>query len=526
MRVVGNDEMRLIDDEAIDRVGIPSLVLMENAGLEAARLISQRCRDLKYDGEVLVFCGKGKNGGDGLVVARRLLSSGHRVRIFLLHEQSHYAAESSANLTILKNQRARISVIESARFLEEYFSSAAPPYIAVDAMLGTGLKRNVEGLYFDVIEILNNNATEIISLDVPSGVNGDTGAIHGTSVLASATISFGYPKIGLFLAPGAARRGALYHVDLCFPKEWGAMGDKALLTKANTAGLLQDRDRFGHKNSFGHCLLVGGSPGRVGAIDMASRSCLKMGTGLVTVASWEESFPALEIKLASEVMNFRLSRDGDTFVAPKPGISGFSAIVVGPGLGMRPEGAQLLKQLLVQYQGPLVIDADGLNLISDFKLYDYLTKRKHPTVLTPHPGEMARLLQKEKSAVVDNPVAAVREAVERTGAVVLLKGATTLIHSVEGVTWLNHYPNDGMATAGSGDVLAGIIGGLVGQKMHPTTATKLGVYLHSLAGKIAAQTQGHRAMTALDLVESLGRAFAELKIYKEQRFSSACEEIL
>lgn len=525
MRIVGNEEMRNIDLEAIEKIGIPSQVLMENAGLEAARLISDRCKELKYEGEILVFCGKGKNGGDGLVVARRLLSSGHRVRVFLLHDPSQYTGESAINLKILKNQRAKVSVIESANFLEEYFKSATPPFLAVDALLGTGLKRNMEGIYYDVIEILNGNATEIISLDIPTGVNGDNGFIHGTSILAGITISFGYPKLGHFLAPGAARRGKLYHVDLCFPRDWSDKGDKILLTKNNTAGLLQSRDRFGHKNSFGHCLLIGGSPGRIGAIDMASRSCLKMGTGLVTVASWEDSFPSLEIKLSSEIMSFKVVKEGDQFIAPKPGINSFSSVVIGPGFGMRTEGAQMLKQLIVEYQGPLVIDADGLNIVSEYKLHDLIAKRTQPTVLTPHPGEMARLLQKDKNAVVENPVASVREAVEKTGAVVLLKGASTLIHSTEGVTWLNHYPNDGMATAGSGDVLAGIIGGLLGQKINALAATKLGVFLHSLSGRFAAQKSGHRSMTALDIVENISQAFIDLREYQGAYISEACEEL-
>ncbi|MBI3557325.1 MAG: NAD(P)H-hydrate dehydratase, partial [Deltaproteobacteria bacterium] len=398
--------------------------------------------------------------------------------------------------------------------------------MAVDALLGTGLKRDIEGIYYDVVELLNQHASDIIALDIPTGVVGDSGRIAGTSILATATVSFGYPKLGHFLSPGAARRGKLYHVDLSFPRAWAKEGDKFLLTNESTAPLLQRRDRFGHKNSFGHSLLVGGSQGRLGAIVMASNSCLKMGTGLVTVASWEDSFPSLEVKLSAEIMNFRIVRDGDQFPMPKPGLSAFSSIVVGPGLGMRSDGGEMMRQLLVNYAGPLVIDADGLNLIAEHKFYDLIAKRTQPTILTPHPGEMARLLETSKENVVDNPVQCTREAVERTGAIVILKGATTLIHSADNVTWFNHYPNDGMATAGTGDILAGMIGGLVGQRMNALDAARLGVYLHSLAGKFAAEQAGHRAMTATDIIANIREAFRDLRDHQGRVISQACLELL
>jgi NAD(P)H-hydrate epimerase len=327
------------------------------------------------------------------------------------------------------------------------------------------------------------------------------------------------------LAPGAVRRGKLYHVDLGFPRAWDKEGDKLLLTHENTAPLLQQRDRFGHKNSFGHCLLIGGSPGRVGAIVMASNSCLKMGTGLVTVASWEDSYPAIEAKLSAEIMNFKIAKEGEEYHVPKPGLSAFSSIVVGPGLGMRDEGAAMLRQLLTHYSGPLVIDADGLNIIAENKFHELIAKRRAPTVLTPHPGEMSRLIDASKEQVVEAPIACVREAVERTGAIVVLKGATTLIHSTEGKTLFNHYPNDGMATAGTGDVLAGMIGGLLGQKMSALDATRLGVYVHTLAGKFAAEALGHRAMTALDIIGNAHVAFRDLRGYETRKVTEPCTEL-
>lgn len=525
MRIVSNEQMRNLDADAITKVGIPSIVLMENAGVEAARIITKLFENKSSHQEILIFCGKGKNGGDGLVVARHLIKSGQKVRIFLVHPESEYKAEALQNLQILKNQRAKITWLESVRMLVEYFQSAPGPFYTVDALLGTGLSRSLQGIYYDVVEALNKYADEIVALDIPTGVDGDSGKVAGTSILATATISFGFPRLGHFLAPGAAKRGRLFHVDLGFPRTWLKEGDSFLLTHGNTASLLQSRDRYGHKNSFGHCLLIGGAPGRLGAIVMAGTSCLKMGTGLVTVASWKESFPQLEIKLPSEIMNFRIHRDGTEYVVPKPGLSAFSSVVVGPGLGQEAEGAELMKQLLRSYSGPMVIDADGLNLVAEHKLWELLAKRRETTVLTPHPGEMARLLDVTKDKVLDDPMGAVREAADKTGAIVVLKGATTLIYATNNTTWLNHYPNDGMATAGSGDVLAGIIGGLLGQRMSGIDATRLGVFLHSLSGKFAAEQFGHRAMTALDIIDNLKWAFKDLREFQSTSSIPVSQEL-
>lgn len=534
MRIVSQSEMKSLDDKAINEIGIPSLVLMENAGLEAARLIGE---DLKKNypttTEAIIVCGKGKNGGDGLVVARHLLTNGHRIRVFLMHPVSDYKSESQAELKILQKMKAKITQIESINVLREYFKRANPPFVVIDAILGIGIERDVEGLYFDVIDEINENATEIIALDIPSGVNGDTGKIMGTAINANTTVSFGYPKLGHFLYPGAAKRGSLYHVDLTFPPEWSQSGNQFLLSHANTAPLLHERDRFGHKNSFGHCLLIGGSPGKLGAIEMASQACLKMGTGLVTVASWEDSFPSLEVKLPSEIMNIRIRKnedekksEGQAFLIPKPGLSLFTSVVVGPGLGMRSDGEALMRQLLMEFPGPIVIDADGLNLIGDFKMHDLIAKRPGQTVLTPHPGEMARLIGRSKDFVTENPLASLKEAYEMTGAVVLLKGATTLLQASDSKVWFNHYPNDGMATAGSGDVLSGMIGGFLGQKMDALEAARLGVYLHSIAGKHAALINGHRSMTARDIIGNIREGFKELRDYKISGIHDQCEFII
>lgn len=526
MRIVTNAKMRELDDTAVNDIGLPSLVLMEIAGTESASVVSDWAQRMHYEGEILVFCGKGKNGGDGLVAARHLLTRGHKVRVFLLGQKAGLKGEARTNLEILEKLKAKITVVDSIGMVEEYFKSASAPFLVVDAILGTGLDRAVDGLYYEVIEVINQRATEVIALDIPSGVLGDSGRVAGNSVQATATISYGYPKIGHFLPPGAAQRGHLYNVDLGFPRKWAEDGEMFLITHDNVLPLLKGRDRFAHKNSFGHCLLIGGSPGRSGAIVMSTQSCLRMGTGLVTVASWEDSFPALEMRLPAEAMTFRIRKDGQRFSdVPDGSLAGFSAVVVGPGLGQRPEGADLMKQLLQGYNGPLVIDADGLNIIAEHKLFDLLAGRRAPCVLTPHPGEMSRLTGISKEKVVDDPLQAVRRAVDLTGATVVLKGPTSLVHSSEGVTWFNHYPNDGMAKAGSGDVLAGMIGGLLGQRMDSLQAARLGVFAHSTAGRLAAIACGERSMTAGDVIVRIDEAFRELTAHQPQGIAHACHQL-
>ena len=511
MRICSSAEMRELDRIADQDYGIDATLLMENAGRAATQIILERFPNAGRTSEILIFAGKGNNAGDAFVLARRLLCLERKVRIFHIVDGTDYKGATQKNFEILKKLKAKLTRVETSSDLQDFFRSSPGPYLIIDGILGTGLKSNLEGLFFETVEIINTLNTDVVSLDIPTGVSGDSGQVHGTSILATLTISFGFPKLGHFLPPGAARRGELVNVDISLPSKFRKEGDKFLLMKQPMSALLKERDRYGHKNSFGHTLLIGGSPGRTGAITMAARACHKMGTGLVTVATWADCFELLTIKLPNETMAVPLHLQGPEYEVYKHSLQSYSSIVIGPGLGLRPQGRQLIEELLAIYRGPIVIDADALNLIADFKLHDYLINRKAPTVLTPHPGEMARFLGVEKEEISANPVQAILRAVALTNSTVLLKGAATLISSVDDILYLNHYPNDGMATAGSGDVLAGMIGGLLGQRMDSFQATLLGVYLHSLAGDFAAKTHGHRSMTAPDIIENIGNAFHDLK---------------
>lgn len=512
LRICTSLEMREIDRVADQEYGLDAVVLMENAGRAAAQALIDRYPGAGIQSEILVFAGKGNNAGDAFVVARRLICVDRRVRVFHLDTEKGYRDAVRKNFLILKQLKAKMTHLETSADLQAFFDSSPGPFTLVDGIFGTGLKGNLEGIYYDVVEMLNaQHCQEVLALDIPSGVSGDTGAVNGTSIQATLTVSFGFPKIGHFLPPGATKRGELINVDISLPPRFAREGDKFLLRREPLGELLHERDRYGHKNSFGHTLLIGGAPGRVGAITMAASACHKMGTGLVTAASWEESFSSLVVKLPNETMSVPLKLAGPEYEAYKRNMPQYSSVVIGPGLGLRADAKFLIEELLQYYDGPVVVDADALNLIADHKLHPLLVSRRAPTVLTPHPGEMARLLGKSKEEVTQDPVQAIRDAVAMTHSIVLLKGAATLITSPEEVLYLNHYPNDGMATAGSGDVLAGMIGGLLGQRMNPFQATLLGVYLHSLAGDFAAKQHGHRSMTAPDIIENISNAFKEIK---------------
>lgn len=514
LRICSGSEMRELDRIAADEYGIDAAILMENAGRAASQIILEKFPHVGKATEILVFAGKGNNAGDAFVVARRLLGLGRKVRIFHLNTEDGYKDATLKNFQILKKLKAKMTLIETAVELQSFFERSPGPFTIIDGILGTGIKGELEGIFYEVVELINRvDSKEVISIDIPTGVSGDTGAILGTSILATITISLGFPKLGHFLPPGATRRGELMNVDISLPARFRKEGDKFLLMKKTLGEMLKERDRYGHKNSFGHTLLVGGSPGRIGAIAMAAGGCHRMGTGLVTVASWQDSFSTLLVKLPNETMVVPIHTSGPEYDVYRRELANmaYSSVVIGPGLGLRPEGRRVIEELLTIYPGPVVLDADALNMIAEYSLFDALIKRKGRTVLTPHPGEMARLLGISKDSIRLDPVKAVRDAVQKTHSTVLLKGAATLVSSPEDVIYLNHYPNDGMATAGSGDVLAGMIGGLLGQGMEPFYGTLLAIYLHSLAGDFAAQHLGHRSMTAPDIIENISNAFKDIK---------------
>jgi hydroxyethylthiazole kinase-like uncharacterized protein yjeF len=517
LRICTNEEMRSLDKIAESEMGIGPILLMENAGRAATEIILQEYPKAGSDREILVLAGKGNNAGDAFVVARQLLGLGRKVRIFHLVKGTEYKGATLENFNILKKMKAKLVHVTESHELEAFFEHARGPHFAIDGIIGTGLKGDLEGHFYEVIEVINRQVETIVSLDIPTGVSGDTGVIQGIAIEAALTISFGYPRLGHFLAPGASHRGKLVNVDISLPARFSKEGDKFLLRAQAVARKIQRRNRYGHKNSFGHVFLLGGSVGRTGAIAMATKAALRTGTGLATGATWTDSMKTLAVQLPIESMTLAIPENENHYETYLDQISEFSAIVMGPGMGYRPQAKKLLEVILGSYQGPVVLDADALNLLSENKLHSLCMHRNSPTVLTPHPGEMARLIRWTKDEVLQDPVGAIKKCVAMTNSVVILKGAATLILSPEEVLYVNHSPNPGMATAGSGDVLAGMIGGLLAQGMNGFDAVQVGVYLHSLAGARAAKQVNTRGMIATDIIRNIPKAYQELqKKYDEE----------
>lgn len=508
-RIVSGEEMRSLDQSAIKDYGIPSLILMENAGLRAADIILEKSREQKWDGTFLIFAGKGNNGGDAFVVARHLLSQGKKLYLFLLAKPEAYQGDAKINLEILLHKKVQPIVLENLTLVEKCFEGKGPFFI-VDGILGTGFKEPLQGLYSGLIELINKRSNYTLALDIPSGVVASTGKVASHCIRADCTVAFGFAKLAHYIAPAALYRGELKVVDISLPKRFQEEGRYLGLSKQNIRPLLQRRDRLGHKYNFGHSLLIGGSQGKVGAISLSAIACLRMGVGLVTASTWKDTWPILMEKVDDEIMTKALTLDDCKYCGE--GTQQFSSIVIGPGLGVSSLSGALLKCMMESYSGPLVIDADALSLLAEPKLLDTLLKRKSPTVLTPHVGEMARLLKLSKEEVNRNPIGILKNAAKATKALVVLKGPTTYIFASESKVYLNYCPNEGMATGGSGDVLAGMIGGLLGQKMEPGAAVRLGVFLHSRSGLIAAKRLGPRSMVASDIVGSIGSAFQELEM--------------
>ena len=340
--------------------------------------------------------GKGNNAGDAFVVGRHLLCADHKVRVFHLETESGYKGATLKNFRILKALRAKLVHLENSAELQAFFSSGAGPHSIIDGILGTGLTRDLEGIFYEVVEAINEHVqaqdvAEVISLDIPSGVSGDTGAIHGTSIQASLTISFGYPKLGHFLPPGAGRRGELVNVDISLPPRFLREGDKFLLGKAPMGALLKERDRYGHKNSFGHTLLIGGSPGRLGAITMSARACHKMGTGLVTAATWDDGFNTLSSSCRRKRWPCRSAFPGRNTRPTSASCPATRASSSAPVSGSGPSEA-VDRGDPRPLRGPDRARCRRAQRDGRPRLHPALAARRAPTVLTPHVGEMARLI--------------------------------------------------------------------------------------------------------------------------------------
>ncbi|MEK6711348.1 MAG: NAD(P)H-hydrate dehydratase [Nitrospinota bacterium] len=495
-------EMARVDARAAEEFDIPSACLMETAGGRAAGAIWERFG--RPGLRVLVVCGKGNNGGDGFVIARYLLNRGAQVRVMTLFPPEEAAGDPALFLNVLRKMEAPIEGVgpgEAGRLQ----AAAAESDLVVDAILGTGFTPPARGLVGEAIEALARVSTPIAAVDIPSGLDATTGQAEPPHLSARLTLTFAMLKRGHLLMPAAEHAGEVVLLDIGIPEACVLEeGIPLRLTEASdVAGLLPRRRRDAHKGDAGQLLIVAGSPGMMGAALMTALSALRAGAGRVTLAVPEPLAYAVEAGPA-EVMCLGLPASAGGTLDPAgfdlilEKAAGMNALVVGPGISTHPRTVELVQQIIQHVERPLLLDADALNALSqDLTVLD---GPRPDLLLTPHPGEMARLAGISTQEVQADRIAAALTFATRHQTPLALKGWGTIVATPEGEAWINPTGNAALATAGTGDVLSGIVGGLLAQGLASEAALVAGVYLHGLAGDLAAQRMGEAGVTATDLL--------------------------
>jgi ADP-dependent NAD(P)H-hydrate dehydratase / NAD(P)H-hydrate epimerase len=508
MKVARVSEVRDLDRRATEEFGVSQDLLMENAG-QAVHFVILQEFGIKGN-KFAVFCGGGNNGGDGLVVARKIHSSGGEVKVFLLGDEAEFKGAAKKNFEIASRMPIEISKVGSIGSLRlELFDSDA----VVDAIFGTGLARQVSGLYKDVIRLINESQKTVFSVDIPSGINGDTGEEMGIAVKADYTVTFGLPKLGSMLYPGYEHCGKLYVSHISFPPS--LYDSQSMKMAINGPVALPERARDTHKGSYGKALFIAGSSSYLGAPYFSALSFLKAGGGLSYLATPKSLSPFLASK-GSEIV----------FVPQKETSSGSIAlenehellefcqrvdiVVLGPGLSLARETQELVRNLIPSIDSPLLIDGDGITAIAGH--LGKVKKRKAPTILTPHLGEMSRITKMEVDEINENKIDVLQRMTRELSAMIILKGAHSLIGYPDGTVFINVSGNSGMATAGSGDVLTGTIAAMYGLGLALEDAVRMGVFMHGFSGDVAAVDKGEDGITAQDILDHLPET---MKLYRD-----------
>lgn len=508
MKVATAEQIRAIDRAAVE-LGLPSVVLMENAGLAVMHAVVEIAEALGDDPSVLVVAGKGNNGGDGLVVARHLSNHGYDVAVALLCTGEELKGDAAVNYAAARGYG--VELLEDCQG-QELMRAIAGADLLVDAILGTGVSGDVTGRAREALDLINDRQAPVVAVDLPSGINADTGAVCGAAVRALVTVTFGLPKVGNVVYPGAAYGGELRVADISLPP--AALEDAAiqtsLLTPQVAESALPPRWPDMHKGDAGRVLVVAGSRGYTGAATLAAMGALRAGAGLVYLAAPASLNMILETKCTEAITLPQPETDvaslaraaADELVAVA---SQCNAVVLGPGLSRHPETAELVGELVRRVEVPLVIDADGLNCLADVGPL-VLGERPGPTVITPHPGELGRLLGDSVAEVQVDRLARARRAAAALDVLTVLKGAGTIVARPDGEAWINTTGSSALATGGTGDVLAGMQGAFVAGGSTPEEASLAAVYYHGLAGDLAAKHTNERHVIASDLLAALGEA--------------------
>jgi NAD(P)H-hydrate epimerase len=533
MKILTTDQMRDVDRLTTENYNVPGVLLMENAAARTVEAIEKKFGAMSGR-RALVICGKGNNGGDGAAVARLLTIKGAAVDVLLLGRVDEARGDARTNFEII---RALVASSNQSRFIEidgiEQLRSAAttnPPDIVIDAIFGTGLTRPAAGLFAEAIGLINSlrDRLPVVAVDVPSGVASDNTELIGPAVRAHLTVTFTAPKIASVLPPACDVSGELVVGHIGSPDELiDACGSQLNFVEEQDVArwlALSRRSPQANKGDAGKVLVIAGSRGKTGAACMVGEAAMRAGAGLVTIATPESSQPVVAAKIIAECMTEALAETALGAVSREATeramelAAARDVLAMGPGLGSAEETTRaFVRSMVVQRERPMVLDADALNALVPWA-ENVAGSREHPLILTPHPGEMARLTGKTISDILHNRVEVAREFATLHGVILVLKGSRTLIAAPDGEVYVNPTGNPGMATGGTGDVLTGIIAGLLAQKTDaPLAATVAAVYLHGLAGDLAAAKLGTRAMIATDITAHLGEAFIKVGGEAERR---------
>lgn len=513
MKIVTAHTMQELDRRAINEYGIPGRDLMEQAGRGCADHILA-AYGTRRSKRVVILAGKGNNGGDGYVIARCLLEKDWQVLVIVLADRNSIKGDAETNLVRLPEEIISFCPGEG-ELTVKHADDIQQADVLVDALLGTGLRSDLTGVYLEAVELINTANGKVVAVDIPTGIHGTTGRILGQTIHANMTVTFGIAKLGHVLYPAAEHVGRLIIVDIGIPPQLmqEAVGYDFLNEKL-MAPLVKLRDRKAHKGIYGHCLIVAGSTGKTGAAALAANSAVRTGSGLVTLAIPESLNQILEQK-TTEAMTLPLPDAGSGHLTThaiamiERHLTGKSALAIGPGIDRRPASVTVVQTLIENVSLPMVIDADGLNaLAEDTTVLN--RRRSQNIVLTPHPGEMSRMLGSSIPDVAAIRISVAQEFARTFGVYVVLKGARTIIAAPNGMAAINGSGNPGMASGGMGDVLTGIIVSLLGQGYSTWNACRLGVFVHGLAGDLVAMEQGEIGMTATDLISRIPLALNRL----------------
>jgi len=515
LKVVTSAIIQRLDRRAIEECGIPGIVLMENAGSRAAEVIESYYPEL-IKKKVAVFSGKGNNGGDGFVIARHLFNRGVKVKVYLLTAGNSLLGDAKTNFEIVRHLGIDILEFKGEGLVGLIRDETRDCGLIIDAIFGTGLNSEVRGLFRDVIEVLNQADIPVVAVDIPSGLDADTGKVLGNCIKADLTITFAHPKVGLLIPEGTEYVGDLEVIDISIPKYLIEEEEiqNYVIDRDELESLLKPRYLNSHKGDFGHLLVVAGSIGKTGAAVLTCQGAMRAGAGLVTLGIPESLNPIMESKL-TEVMTEPLPESIPGFL----GTLAFEKIIaltekkgalaLGPGVSTSDGTVELVHRIIKEINIPVVIDADGLNALA--RDVNILKKAKAPIVLTPHPGEMARLMNASAAEIQNDRIEISRRFAQEYNVYLVLKGFKTIIADPYGNIWINPTGNPGMATAGMGDVLTGMLSSFIAQGFGIMDAAKLAVFSHGLAGDTIASERGEIGLLATDVVERVPSILNELR---------------